>query len=500
MGKHHNLIGLLLAVSIFILPINIQAGGAGPILALFDMEDRGSGLKPQVLSNLVDYLAAKLTEGGYKVVPRDQLLQRIKAQQKKSHKSCYDQSCQIELGRELAAQKSLSTKILRIGDTCQVTAVLYDLRQSTTDTAATAEAPCNVNKLLGAVKEISRKLCKPLSKSTTAKVTPQPKAEDTGLDEFEDMMKKVTQQKAKKKQIKKAWEIVSNIAGDDQILLDAKVMALNKFLDKFKKNNPYRKKAQELLASLSPATLTIKTNPEGAKVMINGKLAGTGPVTSSLKAGDYSFVASLSGHEDAQGQITLEPGKTEEVALTLNKIKPGQLVISTEPAGAQVTINGSVVGTSPVTKEVAAGDYNVVASLDGYESDDQTVSLTAGKSTEVRLQLEKIVPTSAYKLWGHVSLWSGVALAGFGGASLGMALGAANDYDGGDGDLEAKDKAEMFTGMMYLGFGLGASAIATGIILLVMDPGSSEDTSSTSAGVMPTADGQGMVFTLGGRW
>ncbi len=142
----------------------------GPILAVFDMEDRGSGLDPKVLINLTDYLAVLMAEGGYQVVPRSQVRERIKKQQLESKKECYEQSCQVELGRELAAQKSLATQIFKIGGVCKVTATLFDLRRATTEKAASAGGSCEEKELLAAVEQIAKKMAIP-AKSTTEVVS-----------------------------------------------------------------------------------------------------------------------------------------------------------------------------------------------------------------------------------------------------------------------------------------------------------------------------------------
>jgi len=129
-----------------------------PILAVFDMEDRGAGLSKETLNNLTDYLAAMLTEGGYQIIPRTQIRERLKQQQNESYKECFDQSCQIELGKELAAQKSLSTKVLKIGKKCRVTGDLYDLKRAASEKAATAGSGCSEDELLAAVEEVAAKL------------------------------------------------------------------------------------------------------------------------------------------------------------------------------------------------------------------------------------------------------------------------------------------------------------------------------------------------------
>ena len=129
-----------------------------PIVAVFDMEDRGAGLSRDTLNNLTDYLAAMLTEGGYQVIPRDQIRDRLKQQRKESYKECFDQSCQIELGKEMAAQKSLATKVLKIGKKCRVTGDLYDLKRAASERAATAGSGCSEDELLAAVEQVAAKL------------------------------------------------------------------------------------------------------------------------------------------------------------------------------------------------------------------------------------------------------------------------------------------------------------------------------------------------------
>ena len=106
-----------------------------------------------------EYLATKVAGvPGYQVVPRDQLLKRLRKQKRSSYKACYDQSCQIEIGRELAAQKSLSTKVLRLGSKCVVTIALYDLRKAATERAADATGGCGIGALVRSIESAVAKL------------------------------------------------------------------------------------------------------------------------------------------------------------------------------------------------------------------------------------------------------------------------------------------------------------------------------------------------------
>jgi hypothetical protein len=128
----------------------VVAGPAG-VIAVFDLEDPSSKLSLGVADQLTAYLASKLAERGFRVVPRDQLRARLLEEKAESYKTCYDTACQIELGKALAAEKSLSTRLLQFGATCAMTSTLYDLKSETTERAATVKTGCGEDALLTSV-------------------------------------------------------------------------------------------------------------------------------------------------------------------------------------------------------------------------------------------------------------------------------------------------------------------------------------------------------------
>jgi hypothetical protein len=145
----------LLACVLF--PLSIHAGER-PIVAVFDMEDRTSTFNREILDNLTEFLSVKLAEGGYQVIPRDQVRVRLVAEKRDTYRECVDKSCQIELGRELAAQKVLSAKILKVAGRCQLAATLFDLKKAATENAATAEGSCDEESMGRAVLKVSTEL------------------------------------------------------------------------------------------------------------------------------------------------------------------------------------------------------------------------------------------------------------------------------------------------------------------------------------------------------
>jgi hypothetical protein len=147
-----------------------------PVVAVFDIENRGSPLSKDQLITLTDYLGTKLGERGmYRIIPRRDIHSRLTQVKKESFKECYDQSCQIEIGRELAAEYTISSSIGRVGKLCLITASLYDLSKAATSRTATARGPCTEEDLVNAIEEVADKL---QGVQAEAKPEPEPKLTD----------------------------------------------------------------------------------------------------------------------------------------------------------------------------------------------------------------------------------------------------------------------------------------------------------------------------------
>jgi hypothetical protein len=138
------------------------------IIAVFEIQDASKSFSQDTMAQLTEYLANRLTEaGGFRVIPQDQIRSRLDEEKRESYKACYDQGCQIELGRSLAAQKSLATKIIRVGNRCAVTSALFDLRSETTETAATVKTQCAESDLMEAIDQITEKLSRTSSSGSS---------------------------------------------------------------------------------------------------------------------------------------------------------------------------------------------------------------------------------------------------------------------------------------------------------------------------------------------
>ena len=102
----------------------------------------------------------------------------------------------------------------------------------------------------------------------------------------------------------------------------------------------------------SLGTLSVQTNPAGATVVIDGQQRGASPLSLQLKPGRH--VVELVTDGDVRSiPVMITPGGQVSQFIEIPRATSalGELQIRTEPAGAQVTVDGRVLGKSPLTAE-----------------------------------------------------------------------------------------------------------------------------------------------------
>lgn len=67
--------------------------------------------------------------------------------------------------------------------------------------------------------------------------------------------------------------------------------------------------------------------------------------------------------------------------------RPGQLYLSTEPPGAEVELEGRLLGRSPLQAELRPGRYKVTLAREGFDPSEQEIYIGAGSKAEYRFVL-----------------------------------------------------------------------------------------------------------------
>jgi TolB-like protein len=131
--------------------------GATWVIAVMDVEDlnaqtRDKAIDPGLVKNLGDQLRIFVAQRGVRTVERGAQEKAIKEQissmKSESYKQCYDDSCQVELGKALAASHILRSRITRFGRRCVLNAELIDLKSEVTMAASSSQGDCEAEGFL----------------------------------------------------------------------------------------------------------------------------------------------------------------------------------------------------------------------------------------------------------------------------------------------------------------------------------------------------------------
>ncbi|MDR0306974.1 MAG: PEGA domain-containing protein [Chitinispirillales bacterium] len=139
----------------------------------------------------------------------------------------------------------------------------------------------------------------------------------------------------------------------------------------------------------SVITLKISTDPTEAALKIGERSYGLTPVEiTDLDTGSYVIELSKSGHFRRRVTIQLDSAGAD---LHFDLLRPALLVITSDPEGAELNIDGKAVGTAPFRDDkMRPGDYRIGAAIDGYKQVEIPVSLKSGSSDTLNIILEPV--------------------------------------------------------------------------------------------------------------
>ena len=116
----------------------------------------------------------------------------------------------------------------------------------------------------------------------------------------------------------------------------------------------------------------------------------------------------ICGVVDAAGLID-SAAATLRLKLDALSKGPAALKMTSNPKGAIVTIDGEVVGQTPIERPVVPGKHLIRVSEEGYISIEREVTFVEGVNEDLTFNLEKLPSRLPGKRFGYVSLGFGVA-------------------------------------------------------------------------------------------
>ena len=132
----------------------------------------------------------------------------------------------------------------------------------------------------------------------------------------------------------------------------------------------------------------IDSRPPGAAIFIDGIAQGTTPSKTALTAGQHTIELKLDAASRSL-ELNVEAGTTVShyIELATSLVKPavstGRLEVASDPPGAQVTVDGTAKGRTPLNlADVQPGEHSVAIS-NGTSTVNRRVSVTAGNTATV---------------------------------------------------------------------------------------------------------------------
>jgi hypothetical protein len=150
---------------------------------------------------------------------------------------------------------------------------------------------------------------------------------------------------------------------------------------------------------------------------------------------------------------------------------PSLLTVKSDPVGAEVSIDGEIVGVTPLERPIIPGERIVRVSKEGYITVEREVTVVEGVAEEVSFGLEKVPHRLPKRPWGYVSLGLGIA-----GVGVAATFAALDDHpyklgkacEGGNLDDSGRCRKLWDTEWIVFGTSLAAATLVTlGVAVLL---------------------------------
>ena len=153
----------------------------------------------------------------------------------------------------------------------------------------------------------------------------------------------------------------------------------------------------------APGRVVVRSTPSGARVVVDGRDRGLAPASvAELALGTHRVQVMRDGYGTEERRVVVtraRPSVTLQVKLTRERgprtVTPvpaagGALSVDSRPAGAQVFLDGRLIGVTPLSVgSVPAGEHTVQLEYPGYRRWSSPVHIVGSENSRVTASLEK---------------------------------------------------------------------------------------------------------------
>ncbi|MEW6433506.1 MAG: PEGA domain-containing protein [Myxococcota bacterium] len=137
------------------------------------------------------------------------------------------------------------------------------------------------------------------------------------------------------------------------------------------------------------STLEVVSTPPGAAVYVDDVKIGVTPLTTQVLPGERAVRIDLKLHQPLEETIVVPFRGRAKLEKTLEKVA-ARIVITALPAGADISIDGTVLGKDKVDRGISPGSHVVRITAENYKAFEQTITVKADEQYSLDKTLEPI--------------------------------------------------------------------------------------------------------------
>ena len=136
-------------------------------------------------------------------------------------------------------------------------------------------------------------------------------------------------------------------------------------------------------------SILVTADVEGASVWLDGEERGPSPLLlEGVSVGDHEVALNAPGWRPYVLTVTVAPGERATLSAAITQTR-GELQIIGNVEGAEVRLNGAVVGEVPFhQRDVRVGEHILEVRANGYEPLQETITILGGMRRVLGIQLE----------------------------------------------------------------------------------------------------------------
>jgi formylglycine-generating enzyme required for sulfatase activity len=147
---------------------------------------------------------------------------------------------------------------------------------------------------------------------------------------------------------------------------------------------------QSLAATLTPdwAVVSLRTDPPGATVLVDGVEQGLTPADVEIDSGEHEVEVRLAGYNAWSDRILVAANQPQQLPDLKLALADGRVDLASAPSEASVSVDGEFRGRTPLSLRLAPGRaHRVTLTKPGYETAARELSVAADSGRRLQIDL-----------------------------------------------------------------------------------------------------------------